>query len=162
MTIDRIPHVYRLFLCSSHGTQMNGSVYDVQFRNIQLPVDAVSHHADDRWFVFAEAFVTDDTVKGGGASAIPFAVVTDLPILNASSNLPDGSIPVVVLGPAQDLNTTCVQLDGVGHKLLGPPSQMFQSNSLRVRVVGIDGSILSNDAGQVWSISLSIYRLGYK
>jgi len=154
--------VYRLYLCSSYGTQQNGSVYDVQFRNIQLPVDAVAHHADDRWFVFAESFMTSATVKGGGQNAIPFAVVTDLPILNASSNLPNGAAPLVVLGTYQDLSTTCVQLDGVGHRLSGPPSQMFQSNSLRVRVVGIDGSNIGSDTGQVWSISLSIYRLGYK
>jgi len=154
---------YRMLMCSSYGTQLNDSVYDVQFLNIQLPVDGVADHSDDRWYVAAESFVTSEFVKGGGGSSVPFMVTTDLPTMNSYSNLPNQSMPLVLLGPGSEMNSaSMVAVDSVGHRLSTSPSLLFQSGALRVRVTGIDGSALATDAGQVWTLILSVYRLGYK
>jgi len=146
-----------------YGIQENGSVYEVSFSNIQLPVDGVADHSDDRWYIAAESFVATKIVEGGGSSAVPCMVTTDLPTLNAYSNLPNQSIPLILLGPAVDMNSVgSVAVDSVGHRLASPPSLAFQSGGLRIRVTAIDGTALANDTGQVWSLILSVYRLGYK
>jgi len=103
------------------------------------------------------------TVMSGSENPIPFIVTTDLPSVNAFSNLVDQSIPLVMLAQSEDMNSSGnVAVDSVGHRLATNPSLLFQSGSIRIRITGLDGTIPTNDETQVWAIILSIYRLGYK
>ncbi len=158
-------HAYRLYLCSSFGTQQNGSIYDIRFDNIHIPLAAVASEKtnDDHWHIAAESFVLAKTVMSGSENPIPFIVTTDLPSVNAFSNLVDQSIPLVMLAQSEDMNSSGnVAVDSVGHRLATNPSLLFQSGSIRIRITGLDGTIPTNDETQVWAIILSIYRLGYK
>jgi len=166
-THERPVVAFRLYLCSSYGTQLNGTVYDVQFNNIQLPADysPSSASADARWHVFAESFATSLPVEGGGRSAVSYAVsVPTLPTINATSNLPDGTVPLLVVGStAGNMSTSAgVAVDVVGHRLAQAPSLILKSGGLRVRVTNLDGTAIATDANQVWALTLAVYRLGYK
>jgi hypothetical protein len=148
-------HVYRLYLTSTSGIQNDGSVYNVTFTNIQLPTSHLNRERD-KWYVAAEGFSMTESV------AVPFTVVTDLPIVDAASNTQFQAVPLCLAPPGFGVMSSPVNVNAIGLRLASPPERILQSGSITVRVTALDGTTLPNTANQglsqEWSPILAIYR----
>jgi len=143
---------YRLYLVSSQGTKVNGNVYDVIFNNVVIPMLYVEDDLEPKnWHVRVESFVSTQL-----SGVTPYTVLSDLPILGAYSSAAVNRMPLHA-GMSESFFAPVATQDA-GFVLSSAPGRLFSGSSIRIQVADLNGSVLANENGEVWALSLVVYQ----